>query len=114
MADHTQLKRIELEYMPEAVVLRSGAMRFRHYLISLHAIDRFVERCEKPAKEIIRMLHEAVLADSRKARPAIQRVISNVEDSGGYVLFNRPAFFIIKQDEKDGFHVVSTVITPDR
>lgn len=114
MADPTQLKRIELEYMPEAVVLRSGAMRFRHYLISLHAIDRFVERCEKPAKEIIRMLHEAVLADSRKAKQSIRRVINNVENDGGYVLYNSPAFFIVKQDDEAGYHVVSTVITPDR
>lgn len=114
MANHTQFQRIEFEYLPEAVVLKKGSILFRHYMISLHAVDRFVERCGKPAKEIVRMLHEAVLADSRKSRPSIRRVINNVENEGGYVLFNRPAFFIIKPDDSVGYHVVSTVITPDR
>ncbi|MGL4458396.1 MAG: hypothetical protein ACRCUB_08365 [Plesiomonas shigelloides] len=113
MADETQLRRIELDFLPEAVVLKSGAIRFRHYLITKHAIDRFVERCEKPSVDIIPMLHDAVLAEIHRAKLSIRRVLRNVDRHGGYVLYNSPAFFIVKQDEECGYHVISTVITPD-
>ncbi|MND16974.1 hypothetical protein D3C76_469000 [compost metagenome] len=111
--NHQPLKRIEAEGLPEAVMLRKGGIRFRHYYISVHAMDRFVERCDRPAYEILPVLHEAVLACYERSRHAgARRVIKAAEDRGGYVLFNGRAYFIMKVDEVTGVHVVSTVMTP--
>lgn len=108
-----QLKRIEIDGLPEAVMLRKGGIRFRHYYISVHAMDRFVERCDKPATEILVALHDAVLACHERARSAgARRVIRVAEERGGYVLFSGKAYFIMKVDDVTGVHVVSTVMTP--
>lgn len=108
-----QLKRIEIDGLPEAVMLRKGGIRFRHYYISVHAMDRFVERCDKPATEILVALHDAVLACHERARSAgARRVIRVTEERGGYVLFSGKAYFIMKVDDVTGVHVVSTVMTP--
>lgn len=111
--NHQQLKRIETEGLPEAVMLRKGGIRFRHYYISVHAMDRFVERCDRPAYEILPVPHEAVLACHERSRHAgARRVIKAADERGGYVLFNGKAYFIMKVDETTGVHVVSTVMTP--
>lgn len=113
MERDNQLKRITHQYLPEAVILRTGAIRFRHYLISIHALDRFTERCDRPATDIIQLLHDAVLACvERSNRPAIRRVIRVAESRGGYVLMNKLCYFIISPDAENGLHVVSTVMTP--
>lgn len=108
-----QFKRIDIEGLPEAVMLRKGGIRFRHYYISVHAMDRFVERCERPAYEILVALHDAVLACHDRARSAgARRIIRVAEERGGYVLFSGKVYFIMKVDEVTGVHVVSTVMTP--
>lgn len=108
-----QLKRIDIEGLPEAVMLRKGGIRFRHYYISVHAMDRFVERCDRPASEILVALNDVVLACHDRARSAgARRVIRTVDERGGYVLFSGKVYFILKVDEKSGIHVVSTVMTP--
>lgn len=111
--DQGVLKRIEISGLPEAVMLRSGAIRFRHYQISVHALDRFAERLDRPVEDILPMLNDAVLAVHGRAKaPGIRRVIRVAEQRGGYVLYNRPAFFVVVPDPKVGLHVVSTVMTP--
>ena len=113
MGKHQYLKRIVVEGLPEAVMLRKGGIRFRHYYISVHAIDRFVERCDRPASEILVALNDAVLACYERARSAgARRVIRIADQRGGYVLFSGKVYFIMKVDEATGVHVVSTVMTP--
>lgn len=108
-----QLKRIALDGLPEAIMLKRGAILFRHYEISVHAIDRFVERCDLRPDDILPMLHEAALAFAQSiAHVGIRRVVSNAEQRGGYVLVNGNCYFIVVPDQKHGRHVVTTVLTP--
>ena len=109
----SQLQRIEHQDLPTAVILRTGAIRFRHYLITIHALDRFVQRCELGAHEIIPTLHYSVLACLERCRNiAIRRVIRKAEQRGGYVLLNKSCYFIVSPDKESGLHVVATVMTP--
>lgn len=108
-----QFKRINIEGLPQAVMLRKGGIRFRHYYVSVHAMDRFVERCGRPASEILVALHDAVLACYERAKsPGARRVIRTADERGGYVLFSGKVYFIMKVDQETGIHVVSTVMTP--
>ncbi|WNL63596.1 hypothetical protein ST4_038 [Aeromonas phage ST4] len=108
-----QFKRIDIEGLPQAVMLRKGGIRFRHYYVSVHAMDRFVERCGRPASEILASLHDAVLACYERAKsPGARRVIRTADERGGYVLFSGKVYFIMKVDQETGIHVVSTVMTP--
>lgn len=110
---HQPLRRIDVDGLPESVMLPKGGIRFRHYYISVHAMDRFVERCERPAYEILPALHDAVLACHERSRHAgARRVIRAAEDRGGYVLFSGKTYFIMKVDNRTGVHIVSTVMTP--
>lgn len=94
-------------------MMPGGGIWFRHYTITVHAIDRFVERCELPAGEIIPALNSAVLAQVERARkPGIRRVIRSAEERGGYVLFNGKCYFIITPDRETGRHIVATVMSP--
>lgn len=93
-------------------MLRKGGIRFRHYYVSVHAMDRFVERCERPSQEILIALNDAVLACHERAKsPGARRVIRTADERGGYVLFSGKVYFIMKVDEETGIHVVSTVMT---
>lgn len=108
-----RLRRIVADGLPEAVMMPGGSIQFRHYTISLHAIDRFVERYEKPADEMIPMLHSAFLADEKRAKvKGIKRVIRVAESRGGYVLMSGCCYFIVLPDPDSGRHVVTTVMTP--
>lgn len=108
-----RLKRIHVDGAPDAVMLQGGSILFKHYTISLHAIDRFVERCDRPAEDILPMLNNAVLACVERARRAgVKRVIRVAEERGGYVLFCQDCYFVIVPDDKVGSHVVTTVMTP--
>lgn len=94
-------------------MLQGGSMIFRHYTISLHAIDRFVERSDRPAEDILPLLHNAVLACVHRAKRAgIKRVIRVAEERGGYVLFCENCYFIVVPDGKNGSHTVTTMMTP--
>lgn len=113
MEAQEQLKRWNIDGLPEAVMLRGGAIRFRHYLISVHAIDRFVERSDLSARDIVPMLDSAYLACASRSRSAgARRVIRTAESRGGYVLLSGFCYFIVVPDAKTGLHVVSTVMTP--
>lgn len=108
-----RLKRIHVDGAPDAVMLQGGSILFKHYTVSLHAIDRFVERCDRPAEDILPMLNNAVLACVERARRAgVKRVIRVAEERGGYVLFHQDCYFVIVPDDKVGSHVVTTVMTP--
>lgn len=108
-----RLKRLHVDGAPEAVMLKGGAILFRHYTISLHAIDRFVERCDRRAEDILPLLHNAVLACVHRAKRAgIKRVIRVAGERGGYVLFCENCYFVVVPDAKTGSHVVTTVLTP--
>lgn len=113
METQGRLKRIPVDGAPEAVMMQGGSILFRHYTISLHAIDRFVERCDRPAADILPMLHNAVLACLERAKRAgIKRVIRVAQERGGYVLFYETCYFVVVPDPKTGSHVVTTVMTP--
>lgn len=113
MEMHERLKRLDIEGLPEAVMTKGGSIIFRHYMISQHAIDRFVERCDLPAADVVPMLHGAVLACMTRSKSVgIRRVIRVAESRGGYVLLNGYCYFVIVPDGKHGMHVVTTVMTP--
>lgn len=108
-----RLRRIVADGVPEAVLMPGGSIQFRHYTISLHAIDRFVERYGKPADHMVPMLHNAFLADENRAKvKGIKRVIRVAESRGGYVLISGCCYFIVLPDPVTGRHVVTTVMTP--
>ncbi len=94
-------------------MMPGGSIHFRHYTVSLHAIDRFVERCNRPAGEILPLLHKAYVAyEHRARRSGIRRVIRVAEQRGGYVLSCQQCYFIVVPDTKTDRHVVTTVLSP--
>ena len=112
MGNPSQLKRIHFDGLPEAVVLSCGDLRFRHYQITQHAMDRFAQRYNRPAEDIVPALHAAGFVDEQNARlPKIRRLVQNAGQRGGYVLGHRYAFFVVKPDDKTGLHIVRTVVT---
>lgn len=109
-----QLRRITLDGLPEAVMLKRGAILFRHYEISVHALDRFTQRCDLPAFDILSMLHDAVVAFPNNIKHiGVRRVVEKHESRGGYVLANGECYFIVMPDAERGQHVVTTVMTQD-
>lgn len=113
MLDKGKLRRVDVDGMPEAAMTNAGNIIWRHYLISAHAIDRFVERCERPAEEFIPMLSSAFLACPSRARSArIRKRIVAAEARKGYVLLNGQCYFIVVPNEKGDQHIVKTVLSP--
>ena len=111
MAKSTQLKRIHFDGLPEAVVLSCGDLRFRHYLITNHAMDRFSQRYNRPAEDIVPTIHGAVFLDEQSCqRPKVRRLVRKAEERGGYVLRHNYCFFVVKPDEFTGVHIVRTVV----
>ena len=110
--EHNTLKRINFDGLPETIVMPQGQIRFRHYHITLHAIDRFAERCDRPAHEIIMSLNDACVAYAdTERRPASRRMITKNMEQGCYVLKNGNTYFIVGHDKDNVNHVVKTVMT---
>lgn len=98
--------------IPEAVILEAGAIRFRHYLISAHAADRFLERTGSTLSDMISSLNDAVLAiRERSYHVGLRKAFERNEASGGYTLKNGNAFFFVQIDKVSGHHVIATVMT---
>lgn len=106
-------KSVSVNVLVEPELTKKGGIRYRHYYLSAHALDRFIERCKRPLMEAVGMLANASLACTTRSRSFVaQRVINGAEETGGYALFNKGVYFIVKVDECTGVHVVLTVITP--
>lgn len=107
-----RLKRCNFEGLPDAVMLEKGQIRFKHYHITLHAIDRFVERTGRPADEIVVAIANAHLASFDRARTVgSRRIIKKTEEEGGYVLLDGGTYFIVIPSATSGHHAVKTVLT---
>ncbi len=102
----------ERDDIPEAIILETGAIRFRHYLISIHAIDRFMQRTDGDLFGMIETLHDAVLAiRERSNHYALRRAFERNDEAGGYTLKNKNVFFFVQIDAERGYHVIATVMT---
>ncbi len=98
--------------IPEAVILETGAIRFRHYLISVHAIDRFQQRTNGSVPDLIEALNDAVLAISgRSHHVGLRRALKRNDDAGGYTLKHGNAFFFVRIDPAHDYHVIATIMT---
>ena len=98
--------------IPEAIILETGAIRFRHYLISVHAIDRFMQRTNGGLTDLMEALHDSVLALPERSRHyGIQRAFERNDSAGGYTLKYKSVFFFIQIDPDRGYHVVATIMT---
>jgi hypothetical protein len=106
------IQRFKYDELPDAVLLNNGSIWFKHYVISSHAICRFIERTGLPIESIVPSLASgviAILSEQKKMR--IYQMIREAEEKGCYVLVFGYCYFVICINPKGNYHVVKTVIT---
>lgn len=86
---------------------------YRHYLITKHAIERYIERVRNTVDELFVSIDRSVIADAQQAKDhRVQQQIRRSESDGGYALLdpetNTYYFLAIG---KGRFHVICTVMT---
>ncbi|ECZ5235259.1 hypothetical protein AH156_19905 [Salmonella enterica subsp. enterica serovar Enteritidis] len=93
--------------------LSDDGIVYRHYRITKHAIQRFMERVRATLDDIFPALDRAVIADARQAKDhRVQDQIKRAERQGGYCLLDPETnvyFFIALGHGK--LHAISTIMT---
>lgn len=100
----------ETDYATELKMGSSGHAYYRHYLITGHAIDRYIERIGGDLRNMIADLDNAWLFDttSKKLTRRMCVLIARHERKGGWALTNGKAIFIIRP--KTHQHVIVTTL----
>lgn len=105
--------RVEMETPGGYVaVMNYEGVRYKHYKISQHALERFIQRARMTLDNIFVALDRAVLADANRARDhRIQQQIRKSERSGGYCMFDPETqiYFFLAISKK--CHVICTIMT---
>ena len=85
---------------------------YRHYRITKHAAERYIERVTSAIDELFVSLDRAVLAERNQQKDVrVMEQIRRAEDKGGYVLVDpetRSYFFIAMEGRA---HSICTVMT---
>ncbi|ECN9265261.1 hypothetical protein ACLMYS_003921 [Salmonella enterica] len=92
--------------------MNSDGIRYRHYIITQHALVRFQERAGMTLDNLFVTLDRAVLAQiSRATDQRIQQQIRKSEKNGGYAMFDpeTDVYFFIAIGPK--FHTICTIMT---
>ncbi|ENE5752041.1 hypothetical protein ACFLMW_003766 [Salmonella enterica] len=92
--------------------LNSDGIRYRHYIITQHALVRFQERAGMTLDNLFVTLDRAVLAEVHRAKDTrIQQQIRKSEKNGGYAMFDpeTDVYFFIAVGPK--YHTICTVMT---
>lgn len=106
-----RLKRYCNPDLPDAIMMPGGQIHFRHYHITVHALDRFAQRSGMTTDKIVPCLAGAFLADKARANYQVRRFIEKTEERGGYVLMNRGIYFAVQPDPVEKSHAVKTVFS---
>ncbi|HHI2551375.1 TPA: hypothetical protein ACP41M_001091 [Klebsiella aerogenes] len=96
----------------EPKIISSGGVRYRHYLITAHAVDRYMERIGGDVGNLIADLDSAWLFDINRAglRRRDCAPVARTERDGGYALSDGRVLFIVKPGERIHF-IVTTLLT---
>lgn len=94
--------------MPEMIA--SGCVRFRHYKITVHAIERYVERIGGDVGNLIMDLKNAWVfeADRKEIPRQLCAAVARLEREGGYGLCNGKAIFLVRPSTSQ--HVIVTTL----
>lgn len=100
----------EMDCATELKIVSSGDVYYRHYRITSHAIDRYIERIGGDLGNMIADLDNAWLFDTTSKRLArrICACIARHERKGGWALTNGKAIFIISPRSHQ--HVIVTTL----
>lgn len=100
----------EMDCATELKMVSSGDVYYRHYRITSHAIDRYIERIGGDLGNMITDLDNAWLFDTTSKRTA-RRICARIarhERKGGWALTNGRAIFIISPRSHQ--HVIVTTM----
>ncbi|EIW6162739.1 hypothetical protein MF451_003736 [Salmonella enterica subsp. enterica serovar Saintpaul] len=92
--------------------MNSEGIRYRHYIITQHALVRFQERAGMSLDNLFITLDRAVLAEIHRANDhRIQDQIRKSESNGGYAMFDpeTDVYFFIAVGPK--YHTICTIMT---
>ncbi|MGK0736951.1 hypothetical protein ACSFCT_09195 [Yokenella regensburgei] len=85
-------------YVPEARMDLSDSVYYRHYRITVHVIERYIERIGGDVGNMIADLEDTwVFNFNQRGLPRAQCVsAARCDHNGGYVLTNGIAMFVVK------------------
>jgi hypothetical protein len=95
-------------------IMKMDGVNYKHYTITQHAIERFMQRVGMTLDNIFIALDRAVMADQRRARDhRIQQQIRKSEQNGGYCMFDPETnvYFFLAVGPKR--HTICTIMTRD-
>lgn len=100
----------EMDSTTELKIEPSGCVCYRHYLITRHAIDRYIERIGGDLGNMIADLDNAWLFDTSRKRltRSMCACIARHERRGGWAITNGRAVFIIRPTLHQ--HVIVTTL----
>lgn len=95
---------------PEPKMIMSGCIRHRHYLITVHALERYIERIGGDAGSMISDIDNAWLFDFNQNGQPRKNCVSaaSAERAGGYALSTDRAMFIVIPQEQ---HTIVTTLS---
>lgn len=95
--------------IPEMIA--SGCVRFRHYKITVHAIERYIERIGGDVGNLILDLKNAWVleVDRKEITRQLCAAVARLEREGGYGLRSGKAIFIVRPTATQ--HVIVTTLS---
>ena len=95
------------------VMTVSVCVQFRHYMVTVHAIERYIERIGGDVGNLILDLKNAWVFDvSKKGIPrSLCASVARCEREGGYGLRHDKAIFLIKPEARQ--HVIVTTLSAE-
>lgn len=96
--------------LPEPKMIASGCIRHRHYLITVHALERYIERIGGDAGDMIADIDSAWLFDFNQSGQPRRCCVSAAaaERAGGYALSDGRSMFIVIPEEQ---HAIVTTLS---
>ncbi|EAA5548728.1 hypothetical protein ZK99_002077 [Salmonella enterica subsp. enterica] len=95
------------------IMTASGCVQFRHYMVTVHAIERYIERIGGDVGNLILDLKNAWVFDASKKnlpRP-LCATVARCEREGGYGLCHDKAIFLVKPGKRQ--HVIVTTLSAE-
>lgn len=97
----------------EPEMTASGCVQFRHYIVTAHAIDRYIERIGGDVGNLIYDLADAWVFDvgRRNVSRPLCASVARLEREGGYGLRNGNAIFMVRPCDRR--HVIVTTLSAE-
>lgn len=96
----------------EPKMIASGRIRYRHYLITVHALERYIERIGGDAGDMITEIENSWLFDFNQRGHSRSYCASAIaaDRAGGYALSSGRAMFIVFPKEQ---HAIVTTLSTE-